>query len=166
MATYQLISSVTVGSGGAANIEFTSIPNTYTDLVLVASTRGTNAQVGDDVYITLNSATTSFTWRYLFGDGSAASSSNGTSNYLATSNGNGSTASTFGSISVYLPNYAGSTNKTYSADSAGENNGTTGGLMFMAGLRSNTAAITSIKISGIANMAQHSTAYLYGIKSS
>jgi hypothetical protein len=32
--TYEIIASVTVGSGGAANIEFTSIPATYTDLVL------------------------------------------------------------------------------------------------------------------------------------
>jgi hypothetical protein len=31
--TYEIIASVTVGSGGAANIEFTSIPATYTDLV-------------------------------------------------------------------------------------------------------------------------------------
>jgi hypothetical protein len=35
MATYTLINSVTVGSGGAANIEFTSIPATYTDLNLL-----------------------------------------------------------------------------------------------------------------------------------
>jgi hypothetical protein len=36
--TYTLIaSSVTVGSGGAANIEFTSIPATYTDLVSALS---------------------------------------------------------------------------------------------------------------------------------
>jgi hypothetical protein len=32
--TYEIISSVTVGSGGAADIEFTSIPATYTDLVI------------------------------------------------------------------------------------------------------------------------------------
>ena len=37
--TYTLISSVTVGSGGAASIEFTSIPSTYTDLVLKLSAR-------------------------------------------------------------------------------------------------------------------------------
>jgi hypothetical protein len=36
-ATYKLIETVTVGSGGAANIEFTSIPQTYTDLKLVIS---------------------------------------------------------------------------------------------------------------------------------
>jgi len=33
------IQTVTVGSGGAANIEFTSIPQTYTDLVVVLSLR-------------------------------------------------------------------------------------------------------------------------------
>ena len=32
--TYVLISSSTVGSGGAASIDFSSIPATYTDLVL------------------------------------------------------------------------------------------------------------------------------------
>jgi hypothetical protein len=32
--TYEIIASVTVGSGGAADIEFTSIPATYTDLVV------------------------------------------------------------------------------------------------------------------------------------
>jgi hypothetical protein len=37
--TYEIISSVTVGSGGAANIEFTSIPATYTDLYVLASIR-------------------------------------------------------------------------------------------------------------------------------
>jgi hypothetical protein len=43
--TYTLInSSVTVGSGGAADIEFTSIPATYTDLLLVLSGRGTTGR--------------------------------------------------------------------------------------------------------------------------
>jgi hypothetical protein len=37
--TYEIIASVTVGSGGAANIEFTSIPATYTDLVVLFSAR-------------------------------------------------------------------------------------------------------------------------------
>jgi hypothetical protein len=40
--TYEAIATVEVGSGGAATIAFTSIPGTYTDLKLVASTRDTN----------------------------------------------------------------------------------------------------------------------------
>ena len=37
--TYEAIATVEVGSGGAANIELTSIPATYTDLSLFISTR-------------------------------------------------------------------------------------------------------------------------------
>ena len=37
--TYKAISTVTVGSGGAASITFSSIPATYTDLVLKISGR-------------------------------------------------------------------------------------------------------------------------------
>jgi hypothetical protein len=32
--TYEAIATVEVGSGGASTIDFTSIPSTYTDLVL------------------------------------------------------------------------------------------------------------------------------------
>jgi hypothetical protein len=41
--TYEAIATVEVGSGGAADIEFTSIPGTYTDLVLKLSARGTRS---------------------------------------------------------------------------------------------------------------------------
>ena len=41
MATYTLISSVTVGAGGASSIDFTSIPSTYTDLLVKISARST-----------------------------------------------------------------------------------------------------------------------------
>ena len=35
--TFTQIASVTVGSGGAASIDFTSIPSTYTDLCIKTS---------------------------------------------------------------------------------------------------------------------------------
>jgi len=41
--TYQLISSTTVGAGGASSILFSSIPATYTDLILDLSVRTSNA---------------------------------------------------------------------------------------------------------------------------
>jgi len=40
--TYTLISSVTVGSGGAATMTFSSIPQTYTDLLVRVSARNTS----------------------------------------------------------------------------------------------------------------------------
>ena len=37
--TYELIASSTVGAGGASSIDFNSIPNTYTDLLVKLSGR-------------------------------------------------------------------------------------------------------------------------------
>ena len=62
-----LISSVTVGSGGASSIDFTSIPQTYTDLVVRWSTRGTAATVYDQVYVKFNNTTSNLSYlRNLF----------------------------------------------------------------------------------------------------
>ena len=163
--TYEAIATVTVGSGGAANIEFTSIPATYTDLHIVASLRINGGSEADGFTLQFNNNSTGYTQRRLFGSGSTVTSDTATAALWV--NGNGSTASTFSNVSVYIPNYAGSTNKSYSNDGVSENNGTTAYAALVAGLWSNTAAITSIKITPSSNsLVQHSTATLYGIKNS
>jgi len=163
--TYTLISSVTVGSGGTATISFTSIPQTYTDLVLVTSTRTNRASnINDELNITFNSNTSSYSWRRLLGDNSASSDSGSTRTVFIT-NASTSTASTFGNGSIYIPNYTGSTNKSFSVDSLMENNATAAARQLVAGLWSNSAAITQIDLtsSSSSNFVQYSTAYLYGI---
>lgn len=167
--TFIKIASVTVGSGGAATIDFTSIPSTYTDLCVKLSVRSTRAGAADDnLNITLNSATTNFTYRYLRGSGSAAASSSGSNGYVAGITAAGATSSTFANVEIYIPNYAGSNNKSISSDSVTENNATEAYAFLFADLWSNTAAITSIGfVSGTSNnFAQYSTATLYGIKNS
>ena len=52
--TFVLLASTTVGSGGASSIDFTSIPATYTDLVVKVSGRIDYAQTGDYFKITFN----------------------------------------------------------------------------------------------------------------
>ncbi len=161
--TFELIASSTVGAGGAASIDFTSIPQTFTDLVLKISAR--NASAGPTgIYIGFNGSTSSFSGRYLEGNGSSAASGS-LARYIGTEAANSYTASTFSNGEVYIPNYTGSTNKSFSADDVSENNGTTAFATFSAGLWSNTAAITSISlvITG-QNFTQYSTAYLYGVK--
>jgi len=77
----------------------------------------------------------------------------------------GTTASTFGNAEIYLPNYAGNTNKSASIDMVSEQNATSTYMGLVAPLWSNTAAITSITLTGASgNLAQYSTATLYGIK--
>ena len=163
--TYTLIQAVTVGSGGAASMVFTSIPATYTDLLVKVSARNTNTS-GSGLNMRFNSVSSTYSGIYLEGDGAAASSGNTTTSYFAAGNVNTSntTSSTFASTDVYIPNYAGSNNKSGSVDSVYENNATTAYTTMIAGLLSNTAAITQIDITPSANnFAENSTAYLYGI---
>jgi len=163
--TYQLIATVTVGSGGAANINFASIPSTYTDLAVLLCARTDRAIVTDSVAIRFNDSTTSYTQRTLTGDGAAAGSDSET-NIDGRQAGDTATANSFGNALYYVPNYAGSTNKSVSVDSVSETNATTAYMRLSAGLWSDTAAITKITLVSInaANFKQHSTATLYGIK--
>jgi len=163
--TYTLISSVTVGSGGAATMSFTSIPATYTDLLIKLSTRDTISQTSANIKITFNSSSSGYSERLLIGTGSIAASLNQSTTFLNYIYGTAAldTASTFGNGEVYIPNYAGSNNKSISADTVTENNDTFAYCALDAGLWSDSAAITSITIAAATNFAQYSTAYLYGI---
>lgn len=168
--TYTLIQSVTVGSGGAASIEFGSIPQTYTDLHLVISGRSVLAANATAIYMRFNNDTgTNYSRRRLHGNGSGTLSATSTDNSLIMSvilDGASSTASVFSNASVYIPNYTASTQKSVSTDSVTENNATEAYTTFQAGLWTGTAAITSITMLGDANFAQYTSASLYGIKSS
>jgi hypothetical protein len=162
--TYTLISSVTVGAGGAANIEFTGIPATYTDLVLKLSGRSNRSQTTEFLSINLNSSASNFTNLYLEGTGGSVYSGS-FAGYIGSIPAATATASTFGSFEIYLPNYAGSNNKSMSSDSISENNLNLFYGDLIAGLWSQTAAITSVKLvtNNASNFVQYSTAYLYGI---
>lgn len=165
----QIGSTVTVGSGGTANITFTSIPATYTDLVLKVSTKtARSGDSSDDGYVTFNGATTGFSYKYIAGNGTICGSGGASSTssiYDFTPNGSGTNASgIWGNAEIYIPNYAGSNYKSVSMDAVMENNATASYQYLSAGLWSNTAAITSIKLQAdLGNFVQYSTASLYGI---
>jgi len=145
----KLIESKTLATA-AASIEFTSIPQDGTDLVLVISARtNRSTDVDDGMNISLNSSTTGFSTRFLYGYGTTVASGTDT-RWIGSANSNGgSTSNTFNNSSIYFTNYTAATNKSYSIDSVSENNGTLALLGIWAGLWSNTAAITSITISPI-----------------
>jgi hypothetical protein len=173
MATaYTLISSVTVGSGGAATVSFSSIPSTYTDLCLFVTSRCEAS--GDTVFrIRFNSDSgTNYKWSRLLGDGSSVSAQT-QSTYGAGYNSSlfgqqtvsTNTANTFSNAQIYIPNYASSNYKSASIDAVTENNATAAQATLWAGLWENTSAITAITLSseGANDLAEYSTAYLYGI---
>jgi hypothetical protein len=166
--TFELIASSTVGSGGASSIVFNSIPGTFTDLVIKSSLRGDRAgSPNQAITINFNGLTTNLTERWLrLVDGAVGSGTEGSSIQWGAP-GAGSTSSTFSNDEIYIPNYAGSTNKSVSIDNVSENNATNVFTYLAAGLWSDSSAITSISINAASagtNLVQHSTAYLYGVK--
>jgi hypothetical protein len=164
MSAWTRIQHIEVPSA-QANIEFTSIAQTYTDLVIMISARSNHAGSFADIRVGPNGSTSNLTIRRLFGTGSAATSDNPATD-LMIGNADGSTASTFNNFMVYIPNYTSSNAKSISADYVAENNATLGYAGISAGLwnPSPQAAITSITLSWNAgNFMTNSSATLYGI---
>ena len=164
--TYTLLNSYQA-TGSVASIAFTSIPQTYTDLLLVGSLRETQAGVIGGPKVRPNNVTTNFTGKRLYGAGTSYGSDNLTAWFLLDCCSN-ATTNTFGNSEIYIPNYTSSINKSASVNSTMENNSTTDWEVEIHGsLWSNTSAITSLYVypdSG--NFVQYSSLYLYGIKNS
>lgn len=167
--TYTLIASNILGSS-AASVTFSSIPNTYTDLVIKMSAR--SSANTDLIYLTLNSDSgTNYSITKLVGSGSAASSGRQSSQpQISLDAGivpSSYTTNVFSNAEIYIPSYLVSQNKPISYFGANENNATQAYIATQANLWSNTAAITSATITAVsANFVSGSSFFLYGIKNS
>lgn len=163
MASYQLIETITVGSGGAASISFSSIPQTFTDLVVMSSTR--SASTGNQLIPSVNGSTATST-RNLFGDGGSALGTTAVT-WIGFGTASGDTASVFGNSYFYFPNYALTQAKFSSSHSCNETNGASSYITVVGGYWSSTTAISTLSFAtNSGNFAQHSSMSLYGIKSS
>jgi hypothetical protein len=166
--TYTLISSNTVGSGGATQVDFNSIPQTYTDLLIKTSTNASSLTV---LRIRFNSVSSNdYTQIVLRGTGSATARFTDTGwdslAYLSPSYNNDG-ANIFSNNEYYIPSYTSSNIKFLSGNSVSEANATTAYQIMYDGILNNTSAITSISFTAASgSFAQYSTFYLYGIKNS
>jgi hypothetical protein len=167
MSAWTVIQHIEVPSA-QATISFTNIPQTYTDLVVKISGRssGGGGNSFDGIRVKPNGSASDLTTRLLYGLGSGTPASATDVNVSGgeTSNSN-ATANTFGNSEIYFPNYAGSTNKSFSSDGVSENNATQAVQVIAANLWSQTTAITSLDftLESAGNWAQYSSATLYGV---
>jgi hypothetical protein len=161
----KLIETKTLGTA-AASIEFTSIPQDGTDLVIFTSVREATTNDGV-IFLRFNGDTGNNFWGMsLQGSGSAASSFNfaGATRIDVLGQPSNYTANTFGSGHIYVTNYTASTPKSVSSETVVENNATAGFQRLGSGFWSGTSAITSLSIfptSG--NWAAGTTVSLYKI---
>ena len=159
-STYTPIATTTLGSS-AASYTFSSIPSTYTDLVIILNGQ-TSASV--DVGLQFNGDTaTNYSRTYLEGDGTTATSGRSTSQTVATMNNNGyPILASYSWNAIYqIMNYANAT--TYKSVLGRSNNANNGANTTVALWRS-TAAINSVLIkTSSGTFSTGSTFTLYGI---
>ena len=176
MATYKYIASVTVGSGGTSSIDFTSIPQTYDNLVIQLNTRNSRSSNGPGYgYLTLNSSTSGFYKSYIgqynsgTGDPGGIGVGTASDNLFTEALGiDAASANSFGTAVLYFTSYKTAYSKIISVDACNGGSATTPFHHYYNGVSwSSTSAITSISITSTGNtFKQYSTAYLYGIKNS
>jgi hypothetical protein len=167
--TYVALDTKTITSS-VASVSFTSIPQTYTDLVLVCSFFCTNDGVNS--YVAVNGSTAGYSKTNVAGSGSSATSGRQTSTSQWTMSdgplGSGSTTNPM-YMQMQFQNYANTT--TYKTMLARQNivGATYNGTVASVNLWANTAAINRIDVypqPGSGNVATGSTFTLYGIANS
>jgi hypothetical protein len=165
----QPIYAQTVGAGGASTVTFNNIPQGFTDLKIVISTRSSSSEIYDGCLMQINGTSGNlYSTTGLQGNGttvySARNFGGGAVNYLD-GVGNGATASTFGNVEIYIPNYTGGNYKTIQQDVAPENNATLNYLTLASSMWRSANPITSVTFfcSGGFTFLQNSTFTLYGV---
>lgn len=165
---------VKLGTASGSSLTFSSIPNTYTDLVLLASIRDltSGGGTGQTLYMQFNSDSSTIysgTWLEANSGSAVYSSRNSaqTGFRVAVVNSTASSAATFGNLMIYIPNYANTSyNKTFICDYITENNGSNTYMGIDTGVWRSNAAIHTVGIGTGFTLDSNSTATLYGVKNS
>ncbi len=166
--SYESIATSVVGSGGASDITFSSIPSTYKHLQIRGI--GKSASTSNGLWINFNGDGTAgnYNAHYLFGYGSSTpvsayeSATPIVSYWPISSTG----ASIFGAAVIDILDYTNTNKYTTVRTLGGYDANGSGYAWFNSTLWSNTAAINSVtlKMANSNNLAQYSSFALYGIK--
>jgi hypothetical protein len=157
-------------AAATASVTFSNIPQNYTDLKLIVSTRSVASNNVDAIYARFNSSSTGYTNKVLYGESTGQGSLSPAINYSHVGYGVGGagTSSTFSNVEMTIPNYTSANTKILLADSVTETNAST----YQSGVQSaevsiwaNSAAINSITFTqeSAGNFAIGSTFTLYGV---
>ena len=164
-ATYEPLATTTLGSN-QSSVTFSSIPGTYTDLVLVVNAGSTSTD--NFAYLEFNTDTSgnNYSWTTLYGNGSSAGSArNNSIGYICAYVGIGTSLDT--TIITNIQNYSNSS--TYKTWLSRSNRVSTGGTYYgteaLVGNWHNASAITSVKVNAYSTFSfiTGSTFTLFGI---
>lgn len=163
VSAYEVISTTTVGTA-AQTVTLSSIPATYTDLVVVVNAQ---ASTQSDLYLTFNGDTSAlYSNTTLYGDGTSAGSTRSSrGNAFMTLTYYGAVTTTAGN-SVHTINVINYANTTTHKTVLTRANAASSGVDASVGLWGSTAAITSMTfdLPSTRTFSAGSTFTLYGIK--
>lgn len=169
---YDSIQTITVGAGGQAAIDFTSIPGTYQHLQLRVIARHTSVTTGNDsINIRLNSDSGSnYAVHRIYGNGVSAvadAATGQTAAWTLIAAHGGNSASTFAVGILDILDYSSSAKTTTLRALVGGDFNGSGSVNINGSLWTSTAAVSAMSLTpgGAYNFAQHTTAALYGIRS-
>ena len=168
---YDSIATVTVGVLGAASVDFTSIPSTYTHLQIRGIARDARASAQDSMNIKYNndSGNNYVQYHELYGDGATAAAYLGATPaaFMSLDRIAGATAgaSIFGAVVIDILDYTNTNKYKTQRWLGGSDQNGSGVVAFGSGLWMSTSAINQITLTGAsANLSQYSSFALYGIK--
>ena len=158
------------GTGSSGVFDFTSIPNTYAELMFLLSCRDTSANQGGGLNITLNGSSADMLESYYFNNNNNGAMNAGGgpfTDFAITINANGNAAGTYGSGIIRIPNYA---NTNYPKPNWNDNmqsvyaSGTNTAYHFgKANHWNQNAAINRVTFTSTENIDAQSRISLYGI---
>jgi hypothetical protein len=155
-STYEPIATTT--GTLATSITFSSIPSTYTDLVLIANGPALSSLAGLTVVYNGDTTTTNYSYTRLQGNGTTASSSRSNDNAI------GYSAQDSCTTIININNYSNATTYKTTLTRTSSNYSSDARTASYVSLWRNTAAITSIKLEASNSFATTFTFTLYGIK--
>jgi hypothetical protein len=164
-----LLETIQLTQSGVSSVVLDNIPQTgYTDLKVVVSARTTRTgtDLSDELRLKFNNITSGYSTLMIEGNGSTTRTvADASGSYFGRGSApaDNATASTFGNTEYYIPNYAGSTNKTISIDTTSEHNGGEAMALVVSGLLTNTSAVTSLTFTAVGTYDAGSTFSIYGI---
>jgi hypothetical protein len=165
-STYEPIATTTLSGSSTSDVAFTSIPSTYTDLVVIVSGAGTFSAADVLIQTYLNNGFSGYSTTWLRGNGSSASSGRQTATSGAYVGYLPAATAAAGSIGNIIINYQNYTNTTTNKTILSRSNAAGSVLQANVALSASTSAITQINVAtyGVGNFTSGSTFTLYGIK--
>ena len=161
--SYASIATVTVGSGGASSITFSSIPSTYTHLQIRGLVRSNRANTIDVAGVQIGS-TYATQQHILYGDGSNAISNATTG--LTIVPAASTTSSVFGNFVIDILDYRNTSKNVVARALSGYDANGSGTMALGSALFLTTGPVTALSVYAAngTGFVQYSSIALYGVK--